>query len=69
MTDRFAGYIVVLEDNIRSDDAEATTKAIAQLRGVVSVIPVVSNIEIHIAEERVRRELGDKLLQVVFPKG
>lgn len=69
MTDRFAGYIVVLEDNIRSDDAEATTKAIAQLRGVVSVIPVVSNIEIHIAEERVRRELGEKLLQVVFPKG
>lgn len=69
MTDRFAGYIVVLEDNIRSDDAEATTKAIAQLRGVVSVIPVVSNIEIHIAEERIRRELGEKLLQVVFPKG
>lgn len=69
MTDRFAGYIVVLEDNIRSDDAEATTKAIAQLRGVVSVIPVVSNIEILIAEERVRRELGEKLLQVVFPKG
>ena len=69
MTDRFAGYIVVLEDNIRSDDAEATTKAIAQLRGVVSVIPVVINIEIHIAEERVRRELGEKLLQVVFPKG
>ncbi len=69
MTDRFAGYIVVLEDNVRSDDAEVITKAIAQLRGVVSVIPVVSNIEIHIAEERVRRELGDKLLQVVFPKG
>lgn len=68
MTDRFAGYVVVLEDNIRSDDAEVITKAIEQLRGVLKVTPVIRTPEIHIAEERVRNELGQKLLQIVYPR-
>lgn len=61
MTDRHAGYIVVLDKDSRSDNAEATLNALRMVRGVLSVEPVVSNIEVHIAEERAKRELLTKI--------
>ena len=57
MTDRHAGYIVVLDKDIREDDAEFTLNALRMVRGVVSVEPVVSGIEVHIAETRARDDL------------
>jgi len=43
MTDRHAGYIVVLAENIREDDAEeGVLNAIRMLKGVVSVEPVLA---------------------------
>lgn len=67
MTDRLKGLIVTFEKDFRDDDAEHLIDAIRMLRGVLSVKPLVSNIDDHIAQERVRRELGEKLLTVVFP--
>jgi hypothetical protein len=40
MTDRHAAYLVVLEDDIREDDAEATLNALMQIKGVIGVQPV-----------------------------
>lgn len=68
MTDRFNSLTVVLDRDIREDDAEALLNAIRQLRGVLSVTGNVSDVGSHIAEERVRRELGDKLWEVLYPK-
>lgn len=68
MTDRYNGFIVVLEKNIRSDDAEATINAIRQIRGVLSVRPNIADADSAIAEERVRSELSQKLWQVLFPE-
>ncbi len=43
MTDRHAGYIVVLAENIREDDAaEGILNAIRMIRGVLSVQPVLA---------------------------
>lgn len=67
MTDRFNALTVVLEADIREDEAEATMNAIRQIRGVVSVTGNVTNISDHIAEERVRHELFRKLLAVLRP--
>ena len=39
MTDRYDAFTVVLERNIRTDDAEPVLAAIRQLRGVLDVIP------------------------------
>lgn len=61
MTDRHAGYIVVLENDIREDDAEATLAALQQIKGVLRVQPVVSTPEIQLAEERARVEFTDRL--------
>lgn len=67
MTDRHNAYIVVLEQDIRSDDAEATIAALKQIKGVLSVKPNVSNPDEHIAEMRVRNDLHRQLLEVIWP--
>jgi hypothetical protein len=67
MTDRVNGFFVVLEQDIREDDAEATIAAIKQIRGVLSVKPNVGGFDEYIAEMRVRSELTDALLKVLYP--
>lgn len=69
MTTRHSGYVVVLEEDMREDDASSIIDAIGLLRGVLSVKPIERgcNLDQHVAEERVRHELGQKLLRVVYP--
>lgn len=69
MTDRLNAFIVILTDDIREDDAEATINAIKQIRGVLDVQPHVSTFSDEIAESRVRHELGVKLWNILYPKG
>ena len=65
MTDRLKGYLVVLDMNIREDDAEPITKAIEQIRGVLSVQPLVGSVDDAIAEERAKHKFFDKLVEVL----
>lgn len=65
MTDRHAGYVVTLEQDIREDDAADILTAIGMIRGVVSCEPVRGGSNQHIAEERVRRELEGKLWKLL----
>lgn len=67
MTDRFHSLTVVLDKDIREDDAEGLIDAIKHMRGVLSVEGIVSNYEAHMAVERARRELGTEILSVIFP--
>jgi nitrate reductase NapAB chaperone NapD len=68
MTDQFNTLIVVLEKDMRDDEAELLMKAIQQLRGVISVKGNVSDLTSHAAEERAKFDLGQKLLEVIYPK-
>jgi hypothetical protein len=69
MTDRHAAYIVVLDSNIREDDARETVlTALRQIRGVLSVEPVIAGPDLHIAEMRARSELTKKLWSVLYPE-
>lgn len=68
MTDRISSLTVVLNNNMRTDDADPIMQAIMQLRGVISVTGNVSNLGEHVAQERVRRELTDKLWAVLHPE-
>lgn len=67
MTDRLKGVIVTFERDIREDDAEAVLNAIRMIKGVLSVKPLVADVDFHIAEERVRQELTKKLWDVLHP--
>ena len=68
MTGRTNAITVVLEKDVRNDDAETILTAIRMVRGVLSATPNVSELSDHIAQERVRRELGDKLWNVIYQK-
>jgi hypothetical protein len=68
MTDRIRTLTVILEKDTREDDLADLRTAIGQIRGVASTHlgqPVdISDI---IARESAKRELGQKILAVVFP--
>lgn len=65
MTDRHAGYVVTLAEDVREDDAEAIATALRMVRGVLSVEPIVADLELHLAEQRVRTDLGRRLFDVL----
>ena len=54
MTDRHAGYIVVLDQNIREDDAQPILDAIKLIKHVVDVRPVVAEPGAYCAAHRGR---------------
>ena len=72
MTDRHAGYIVVLDTDLREDDAEPVLAALRMVKGVLSVEPLTSGWEVHVAEDRVRFELGkavqESVRAVLYPE-
>lgn len=61
MTDRFHTLTVVLDCNIRNDDAEPIIDAIRQIRHVLDVTGEVANLESHMAEARAKQDLRNKL--------
>lgn len=65
MSDRISGFLVTLESSLRDDDAEATLAAIRQIRGVLSVAPVVEDIVELNARARARGELVARIGQVL----
>lgn len=65
MTDRYHALTVVLENNIREDDAQPLIIAIKMLRGVLSVEPHLSNIDVHVAEDRARHKLISEMWKIL----
>lgn len=68
MTDRYDYLIVALEKNTRTDDAQPLISAISMLHGVLKVEPHIADPSQWTVEERVRRELGEKLWAVLYQK-
>ena len=69
MTDRYNALTVVLDKNMRQDDAEGLIQAIEMMRGVASVKPNVADVESHIAYEKARNELRSRVMDFLYPTG
>lgn len=65
MTDRLKGFIVTFDKEIREDDAEALKQAILQIRNVIDVSPIIDNFDDSMARARVKRELAQKLWDIL----
>lgn len=65
MTERHAGYIVTLAEDIREDDAEHIVNALRMVRGVLSVEPVRADLNSAIADERAKAAMREKLLTLL----
>lgn len=66
MTDRHCGYIVTIENNLREDDAANTITALRQIKGVISVQPVVADVTEAIGQARAENDLKQKLIDTFF---
>lgn len=67
MSDRIKALTVVLEQDMREDEVAPLIAAIKYLRNVSSVTAEVADQDLYVATTRVRRELTEKLLQIVYP--
>lgn len=65
MTDRHSAYIVVLNNDVREDDAEHIINALRMVKGVAAVDPVVTDYDEHIARTRVDREWREKIYKLL----
>jgi len=65
MTDRHAGYLVTLVEDIRDDEAEEILKAICLIKGVIVAEPIVADPLGMIAENRARRDLWNKMMDLL----
>ncbi len=68
MTDRLKGCTVVFDRSIREDDAVTILDAIRMVKGVLEVKPSVDTSEDWMIRERARRELGEQILGILYPK-
>lgn len=68
MTDRIKSLDVVLQPDLRDDDAEPIIEAIKQLRGVRAVRPHIATGEDYVAYTNARWDLEQKLWEVLHPK-
>lgn len=61
MTDRYNALIVVLDREIRDDDAEPLIEAIKMMKGVQDVTGNISDINSYVVESRVKRDIMVKI--------
>lgn len=68
MTTRHSAYLIVLEEDIREDDAESLIQMLYWIKGIIDVKPVdTSPLDISIAKSRLKHELW-KTQQEFFRK-
>jgi hypothetical protein len=69
MSDRIKGLIVVLKEDLRDDDAAPIIDAIRMLRWVVSVQPLVADVDSHIAIQVAKSQIIDAMLRAAREYG
>jgi len=57
MTDRIHSITLVLEENVRVDDAEYILNACRMLKGVISADGNIADFDSHMAESRARTDM------------
>jgi len=67
MSDRLNSLTVVLEKEMKTEDAELIINAIKMIRGVANIIPGVATSENQIAKEMARLDLIKGIYKVLNP--
>jgi len=68
MTNRYYALTVVLDKDMRSDDAESIINAIKMIKHVLKVKGNIANPDIWMAQVRAKQELVQKLFKVLHDK-
>lgn len=68
MTDRVSAFIVILDKDMRDDDAGETLVTLRNIKHVLSVEAHVADVNAAVAESRVRNEIGLKIFNLIHGK-
>jgi hypothetical protein len=68
MSTSYSGIVVTFEKDVHEDDIEHRLNAIRMIRGVLSVEAVERDYSKHIAVERMRHDLWEKVRTALFPE-
>lgn len=68
MTDRIHSITVVLEKDIREDDAECILNAIRMIKHVLTAKGNVSDFESRMAEDRARSKIHKQVFNAIYPE-
>lgn len=68
MTDRIHSITVVLEKDIRVDDAECILDAIKMVKHVLTATGNVSDFESRMAEDRALAKVHEQVFNAIYPK-
>lgn len=66
MTTRHAGYLVVLDEDIREDDAQYVINALRMVKGVRAVTPVEASHDQVVARIRRDSQWADALRELIL---
>jgi hypothetical protein len=66
MTDRYKGFLVTLDHEIREDDAEYIMIALKTIKGVHSVKPYVKSSEDHMCEQKAIMDTYQKVIETIL---
>lgn len=61
MSDRINGFVVILDKDYKDEDVVQTINAIKQIKGVLEVKPNIVTSDEHIAGERTKIKIVNKL--------
>ena len=64
MTDRQSGFIVVLEKDMREDDAKSIIDAISMIKGVLEVTPLTADPMSQINQSIVRNKILMEMIEI-----
>lgn len=68
MSDSYHSLLVVFREDIGEAHMKSLQQLLTLLDGVIAVRPNVSGSDAIMAEERAKRDLGEKLWRVLYPK-
>ena len=69
MTDRYYALTVILEKDIRSDDAQPMIEAIKMIKGVLDIKPHITTPTELVANHRAKMELTKKIMDMIWDHG
>lgn len=68
MTDRYKGFLITLDKDVRVDDAEYVLNAIRMIKGVHSIRPYVKGLEDDMSAHRARSNAFTEMSNFILEK-
>lgn len=68
MSDRIYSYTVILDGTYKDEGEQAIRNALEMVKGVSSVVPLVTDPMTYFAIDRAKNDIADKIMDILYPR-